>query len=70
MKQVYKASGIDCANCATKLENQIKKVNGVSFVVIDFIGERLTIDATDEAMIKVKELCSNFEDGVTLKRIK
>lgn len=70
MKQVYKATGIDCASCATKLENQIKKVSGVNFVVIDFIGERMTIEATEEALIKVKEICLNFEDGVNLKRIK
>jgi len=70
MKQVYKATGIDCANCANQLESKIQKVVGVSYAQIDFIAERLTIEASDEALIKVKELCLNFEDGVTLKRIK
>ncbi len=70
MKQIYKATGIDCANCANTLESKIQKIHGVTYAQIDFIAERLTIEATDDALIKVKEICLNFEDGVTLKRIK
>lgn len=70
MKQIYKATGIDCANCANTLESKIQKIHCVTYAQIDFIAERLTIEATEDALIKVKEICLNFEDGVTLKRIK
>ena len=48
----------------------IQKVDGVSYAQIDFIAERLVIEAIDDALSKVKEICSNFEDGVSLRRIK
>lgn len=70
MRQIYKISGIDCANCANKLESMIQKVDGVSYAQIDFIAERLVIEAIDDALSKVKKICSNFEDGVSLRRIK
>ena len=70
MRQIYKISGIDCANCANQLESMIQKVDGVSYAQIDFIAERLVIEASDDSLNKVKEICSNFEDGVSLRRIK
>ena len=70
MRCIFKFSGVDCTNCAAKLETKIQKTEGVTFAQIDFMSERLTIEATDEALLKVKEICANFEDGVTLKRIK
>ena len=30
MKKTYKLTDLDCANCAAKMENAIKKIDGVS----------------------------------------
>ncbi len=70
MKHTYLISGLDCPNCALKLEKQISKVEGVNSCSINFLANKLDIDISNDCMGEVKTICSNFEDGVSLKRIK
>ena len=70
MKQIYIIKGLDCANCALKLERKIQKIDGVESCQINFLAEKMTIDLNDNAVDKVFTTCKNFEDGVSLKRIK
>lgn len=70
MKQIYIIKGLDCANCALKLERKIQKIDGVESCQINFLAEKMTIDLNDDAVDKVFTTCKNFEDGVSLKRIK
>ena len=37
MKQTYKLTDLDCANCAAKMENAIKKIDGVSDASVSFL---------------------------------
>lgn len=70
MKRIYKFEGVDCANCALKLENNIKKIEGIYDVSVNFMTQKLTFSANDEAVIeKVHDVCKSFEDGVSLRRI-
>lgn len=48
MKRVLKIENLDCANCAAKLERRISKIDGVIKANVNFIGERLTLEADDE----------------------
>lgn len=48
MKKVLKIENLDCANCAAKLERRISKIDGVVKANVNFIGERLTLEADDE----------------------
>lgn len=70
MKQIYILKGLDCANCALKLERKLQKIDGVESCQINFLAEKMTIDLNDNAVDKVFTTCKNFEDGVSLKRIK
>ena len=70
MKQIYILKGLDCASCALKLEKKIQKIDGVESCQINFLAEKMTIDLNDNAVDKVFTACKNFEDGVSLKRIK
>lgn len=46
MKKIYKIVGIDCANCAQKLEEKLnKKFPGLD-CSINFVSERMTVDAS------------------------
>lgn len=36
--------GLDCANCALKIENAVKKIEGVTRVSLDFTTQKMTID--------------------------
>lgn len=71
MKMVFKFDGIDCAVCALKLEEKIKKIPNVNSCSINFLAQRIEIDALDKSVIdELTATCSSFEDGVRIKRIK
>lgn len=71
MKIVCKFSGIDCAVCALKLEEKIKKLEGVISCSINFLAERIDLEVENKEIFqKIVEICADFENGVTLKRIK
>lgn len=46
MKKRYKFV-IDCANCAAKVEEAVKKIDGVNSVSINFMAQKLVLDADD-----------------------
>ena len=46
MKKHYKFE-IDCANCAAKVEESIKKIDGVNSASVSFMTQKLTLDADD-----------------------
>ena len=49
MKKVFKLRDLDCANCARKLEDAIKKVDGVQGASVNFMMQKLTLEAADDA---------------------
>ncbi len=46
MKKKY-ACEIDCANCAAKVEDAIKKIDGVQDVKVNFMMQKFTLEADD-----------------------
>ena len=46
MKKKYKIE-VDCANCAAKMEEAIKKVAGVQSASVSFMTQKLAIEADD-----------------------
>ena len=65
MKKKFKMENIDCAHCAAKMEEGIKKIDGVNEVSISFMTQKLVIDADDarfdEIMKEVVEKVSKVE---------
>ena len=47
MRKVFKLDEIDCAACAGKLEDAIKKLDGVEDAKINFLTQKLTLVAND-----------------------
>lgn len=56
---------VDCANCAAKMEDAIKKLDGVNDASVSFMMQKMTIDADDarfdEIMKEVVEVCKKVE---------
>ena len=48
MKKTYKLEDLDCANCAAKMQDAIGKIDGVNSVSVNFIMQKMTLDADDE----------------------
>lgn len=65
MKKRYKLTDLDCANCAAKMENAIRKIDGVHDAAVSFMAQKLTIDADeerfDEIMREVAAVCRKVE---------
>lgn len=65
MKKTYKLVDLDCANCAMKMENAIRKLDGVAEVNISFLMQKLTLTADDarydEILKNVVKACRKVE---------
>ena len=65
MKKKFKLENLDCANCAAKMEEAIKKIEGVNDANVSFIAQKLTIEADDarfdEIMKEVAAVCAKVE---------
>lgn len=53
MKKTFKLIDLDCAHCAAKMEDAIKKLPGVSAASVNFLSQKLTIEASDEVFDEV-----------------
>ena len=48
MKKVFKMQDLDCAHCAAKMQDAIAKIDGVNSVSINFLMQKMTLDADDD----------------------
>ena len=55
MKKTYAFSGIDCANCAAKLERKLQKIKNADEVQVNFLTQKLTLEAADDCFDSVLE---------------
>ena len=63
MTKKYKIEGLDCANCARELEEELNKIEGVSSATVDFIGGKVILDCDDSATERALYCCNHFEDA-------
>lgn len=72
MKKKFILEGLDCANCAAKMENDISKLDGVKSASINLITTKLIIEAVDEKMQFIIEsaekIVKKYEPDVIFKR--
>lgn len=72
MKRTYILQGLDCANCAAKIEREVKKIDGVTNAVVSFMTTRMTIEAEsdviDEVCQKAVAIVGKLESDVVCKR--
>lgn len=65
MKKKFKLEDLDCANCAAKMEEAIKKIDGVTNATVSFLAQKMTIEAEDgrfdEIMNEVVSVCAKVE---------
>ena len=65
MKKTYPLSDLDCANCAQKMEDASRRLDGVQDISVSFFTQKLTITAEDarfqEIMKQVVKICRRIE---------
>ena len=55
MKKYIKLSGLDCANCAAKMEQAVRGIDGVNAVSVNFMTQKMTLEAEDSRFAAVLE---------------
>lgn len=66
MKKKFDLIDLDCANCAQKMEDAIRKLPGVKSAAVSFINQKMTVEAEDgvdfDALMKeVVKTCKKVE---------
>ena len=70
MKKHFKLRDLDCANCAAKMEDAIRKLPGVNSATVSFMTQKLTLDADDarfdEILQQAVKICKKVEPDCTI----
>lgn len=69
MNNVIKIEGLDCANCARELEEEIEKIEGVSSVTVDFMAQKVYAECDGTTLEKVKYCCNHFEEVKVVEEV-
>ena len=72
MRKAFKLQDLDCANCAAKMENAIKGIDGVKSATVSFMTQKLVIEADDDCFDPVldeaQRACSKIEPDCVILR--
>ena len=72
MKKKFNLEDLDCANCAAKMEEAIKKIDGVNNASVNFITQKMMVDADDSRfeaiMDEVVNVCKKVEPDCKILR--
>lgn len=68
MKKKYTIEGLECANCAAKIEEALGKLDGVESARVSFLSEKVKFDLRDDVdldklLAKANEIADKIEPG-------
>ena len=63
MKKKFKVENLDCAHCAAKMEEAIKKIPGVEDAVMNFMMQKLTLEIADDA--NMEEILDKAQEAIS-----
>ncbi len=70
MKKVFELIDLDCAHCAARMEEGIRKLAGVNDVSVNFLTQKLMLEADDAVFDKVLKqavkICRKIESDCTV----
>ena len=66
MKKKFKLQDLDCANCAAKMEEAIRRIEGVADANVSFMTQKLTIEAEDSRFDEMVDVCKKVEPDCTI----
>ncbi len=73
MKKKFALQDLDCAACAAKMEEAVKKIDGVTNASVSYITQKMTIETADGAdfdavMDQVVKVCKKVEPDCVILR--
>src|SRR6056297_463714 len=60
----FELEGLNCSNCALKIEDQVKKLDGMEKVELNFATSTLKVGAEDAKLEKIKEELQKISDRI------
>lgn len=71
MKKKFELVDLDCAHCAAKMEEGIKKIDGVVSAQVNFMAQKLTLEAADgdfdRVLKEAVKVCKRIEPDCEIK---
>ena len=71
MKKRFKLTDLGCAHCAAKMEEAIGKIDGVNSVKVNFMAQKLILDADDarfdEILHEAVDICHKVEPDCVIE---
>ena len=72
MKKTFVLDDLDCANCAAKIENALREIEGVISASVSFMSGKLVLEAEEERFEEIldaaEKLIAKVDSDVTLVR--
>ena len=72
MKKTFVLDDLDCANCAAKIENAVREIEGVISASVSFMSGKLVLEAEEEYFEEIldaaEKLIAKVDRDVTLVR--
>lgn len=73
MKKSFKLEGLDCANCAAKIEHAVKGIEGVTSASVNFLTTKMVIEGEeslfDEIVKAANAIVKRLEPDVVVKKV-
>lgn len=71
MKQTFILEGLDCANCAAKIERAVGSLDGVTSASVNFMTTKMILELndndTEKTLQSVKKTVKKIEPDVSMK---
>ena len=72
MKKIYRMENLECAHCAAKMEIAIAKLDGVTAVTVNFMAQKLVLEAEDDKfdaeLEQAEKICKKVERDCVIRR--
>ncbi len=72
MKKKFILEGLDCADCAAKIEHAVNKLDGVKEATVNFMTQKLVIEGEDEKMPTIvqeaEKIVKKIEPDTVMKK--
>ncbi|ARJ20341.1 cadmium-translocating P-type ATPase [Bacillus mycoides] len=73
VKEVFVLEGLDCANCAMKIENKVKEMPTISEATVDFVSKKLRVEVANKRELEstvqnIKNVVQKLEPDVKVVR--
>ncbi len=73
MVKQFRFTGIDCANCAAKLERALGKIDGVKTASVQFMTQKIRLDIEEDreasVLQEVEAVCRKTHPHMTMKAV-